>query len=102
MALLTRGLTVCLPARLAPSRFRARALPLARFSAYASADVPELNSRVYTSYDVFKGRSALNVKVIAPTFSQSGGGALTLKKVRRAAPNVLFDTRASARARAAS
>ena len=81
MALLTRGLTVCLPARLAPSRFRARALPLARFSAYASADVPELNSRVYTSYDIFKGKSAMNVKVIAPTFSQSAsGGPLTLKK----------------------
>ena len=82
MALLTRGLSVCLPSRLAPSRFRARALPqLARFSAYASADVPELNSRVYTSYDVFKGKSAMNVKVITPTFTQSAsGGPLTLKK----------------------
>jgi len=83
MALLTRSLSVCLPSRLAQSRFRARALPqLARFSAYASADLPaELNSRVYTSYDVFKGKSAMNVKVISPTFTQStNGGPLTLKK----------------------
>ena len=84
MALLTRGLSVCLPSRLAPSsRLRARALPqLARMSAYASADaLQESSSRVYTSYDIFKGKSAMNVKVITPTFTQSSsGGPLSLKK----------------------
>jgi len=34
---------------------------------------------VYTSYDIFKGKSAANFKVIPPTFTQLGS-ALTLKK----------------------
>jgi hypothetical protein len=71
------------PSRLTPSRLRARALPqLPRCLSYASADVQETSSsRCYTSYDIFKGKSALNVKVITPTFTQSSsGGPLALKK----------------------
>ena len=85
MALLTRGLGACprLPARLARGAFRAPSTPLARSATYAAMDGPEQggsSARVYTSYDVFKGKSAMNVKVIPPTFGQMGGGALTLKK----------------------
>ena len=83
MALLARGLAARVPARLAQCGLRARALPpLSRAATYSSADVPEASgTRVYTSYDIFKGKSAMNVKVIPPTFTQqSGGGALTLKR----------------------
>jgi len=83
MALLTRGLCASLPARLAAGGLRARAPRLARSVTYASDAPPEgaTSARVYTSFDIFKGKSAMNVKVIPPTFTQAGSsGALSLKR----------------------